>query len=274
MPFIIASKSPDVIHGILILVIAAVVVAGPLVYKIFSGEKFGWFSDPRFKRPNKKEWDELRRKADQIIKGDMEINANELYELIMAMNVEVEGHKHGKGTIEYEQDHERIAKLSQKLQGMKLRIEPFDSLVEHLKLDGLIEQANKLHDMIHKNINESIPKVVKKCLTELIKIKGESWINLGPETRKTLRQSIKLLNQNPDRLIYVSVAIFVIGLGLGLYNSIVQNRGHEFYKENPVWIVIFTLIVGVPAVILVVKFLMWKFYKKENSYQRNLTGGR
>jgi len=270
VPVYIASTSPDIIHGILILIIAAIIIAGPLVYKILSGEKFGWFSDPRFKRPNKKEWDELRRKADRIIKGEMEIDANELHELVVAMQVEVEGHKRHKGTIEYENDRERIVKLSQKLQGMELRVEPFDSLVEHLKQDGLVEQANKLHNVIHANSNKSFPQIKGEYLAELTKIKKENWTVLGPETQKTLRQSIKLLKQNPNRLIYISVVVFVIGLGLGLYNSIVKNRGYEFYKKNPIWTAVLAVIIGVPAAILVIKFLIWKYGMKENPYQPNL----
>jgi hypothetical protein len=270
IPFVIASKSPDVIYGILILVVAAIIVAGPLVYRILSGEKFGWFGDPHLRRPNKKEWEELRRKADKIFKGDIEIDANELYELVTTMNIEVAGYKRNKGTTEYENDLERIAKLSQKLQGMELRIDPFDSLLKHLKEDGLIEQANKLHDMIHSASPKSFSQAKNECLAELIKIKNEKLSILNPETQKKLKQSIKLLKSKPFTSVYIYITLLVIGLALRFYHSIVQNKGYKFYKENPVWIVVFILIIGVPAVVLAIKFLMRKFGTKENPYQLNL----
>lgn len=267
----IASISPDSIKLILILGFATVLLVGPLVYRILSGEKFSWFSDPKLKRPDKDQWQNLRNKADMIIEGKSEIGANELCELITTMQIEVEGYKRHKGTIEYEKDLERITRLSQKLQGMDLRVEPFDSLAERLKENGLIEQSQKLHTMIHTPSSKSWPQVKKDLLAELAKIKDEQWDILGSDTRKALRQSIKSLKQNPLTSIYMYVALIVIGLGLRFYHSIVEDKGYEFYKKHPIWIAVFAVLIGVPALILLIKFLAWKYAVRENPYQSNLT---
>lgn len=267
----IASISPDAIKAILLLSFVTVLVAGPLVYKILSGEKFGWFQDPRFKRPNKNQWQQLRNKADQIIEGKEKIEANKLYELVTTMHFEIEKYKRNKGTIEYENDRQRIKKLSQKLQGMELRVEPFDSLAKHLKEDGLIEKAQKLHAMIHDTSSKNFEQTKKELLTELAKIRDENQTTLNSEARTTLKQCTKVLRHNPLRSFYIYAAIFFIGLGLGIYNSIVKNKGYKFYKNNPVWIVIFAIIIGVPALILVIKFLSWKYSVCENPYQSNPT---
>lgn len=266
----IASISPDSIKAILILVFAAAILIGPLMYKILSGEKFGWFRDPRFKRPDKNEWQNLRNKADLIIEGKSEIDANELCELITTMQIEVEGHKRHTGTIEYEKDLERITRLSQKLQGVDMRIEPFDSLTERLKKDGLIEQAKKLHAMMHTPSDRNLTQAKKELLAELAKIKDENWDNLGPGTKASFKQSVKLLKQNPLRTLYVYAALIVIGLGLRLYHSIVEDKGYKFYRDHPIWIAVFAILIGVPGLILVIKYLAWKYSMHGNPYQPNL----
>jgi len=265
----IASISPDSIKAILILVFAAVILAGPIVYRILSGEKFGWFRDPSLKRPDKNQWHRLRDKADRIIEGRTEIDGNELYELITTMQIEIEGYKRHEGTIEYENDRERITRLSQKLNGMDLRVEPFDSLVERLKEDGLIEQAQKLHTMVHNPSNKSLPQLKKEFLDELAKIRDENWDILGPDTRAAWKQSVKLLKHNPFRSLYVYAALIVIGLGLRFYHSIVEDKGYEFYRKHPIWIAVFAVLIGVLALILVIKFLAWKYSLCENPYQSN-----
>ena len=267
----IALISPDSIKAILILAFAAVILASPLVYRILSGEKFGWFRDPRLKRPDKNQWRQLRNKADRIIEGREEIDPNELYELIAAMQIEVEGFKRHKGTIEYENDRMRITRLSQKLQGMNLRAEPFDSLAESLKDDGLIEQAQKLHDMIHTPSKRSFPQLKKELLAELVKIQVENRDILNPDTRTVLKQSVKSLRLNPFMSLYIYAALIVIGLGLRFYHSIVEDKGYKFYRNHPVWIAVFVLLIGVPALILVIKFLTWKYAVRENPYQLNQT---
>jgi hypothetical protein len=270
----VASISPDTIKVILILGFAAVLLAAPLVYRILSGEKFGWFADPRFKRPGKKQWRQMRDKADRIIKGSIQLDANEIYELISAMQMEVEGHKRHKGTIEYERDRQRIAALCQKLEGMDLRVEPFDSLIERLKDDGLTEQAQQLHALVHSVSDRSFAQTKDDLLAELAKIRDESWHMLSPDTRTVLKQSIKLLKRNPFMSLYVYAILILIGLGLRLYHSIVQNKGYKFYKEHPVWLAVFVVLIGVPALILLVKFLRWKYAPRQNPYQSNLKDNR
>ena len=267
----IALISSDSIKAILILAFAAVILASPLVYRILSGEKFGWFRDPRLKRPNQNQWHQLRNKADRIIEGREEIDANELYELIAAMQIEVEGYKRHQGTIEYENDRMRITRLSQKLQGMNLHAEPFDSLAERLKEDGLIEQAQKLHDMIHTPSKKSFPQLKKELLAELVTIRDESWDILSPDARTALKQSVKSLRHNPFMSLYIYAALIVIGLGLRFYHSIVEDKGYKFYRNHPVWIAAFALLIGVPALILVIKFLTWKYAVRENPYQLDQT---
>lgn len=267
----IASISPDTIKAIIILVIAAVVIVGPLVYRILSGEKIGWFRDPEFRRPDKNQWQSLRDRADQIIDAGLEIDANETFELIDTMQVEVEYHKRNKGTIEYEKDRERITGLYKKLQGMDLRVEPFDSLTEHLKEDGLTEQAQSLHGKIHARTDASLSQIKKELLAELAKIKKENWNTLSQQTRTAFKQSVKILKHNPFTSIYVCAALIVFGLGLRFYHSIIEEKGYKFYKENPIWIAVFAVIIGVPVLILVIKFLIWKYSTRENPYQSNLT---
>ena len=267
----IALISPDSIKAILILAFAAVLLSAPLVYRILSGEKFGWFRDPRLKRPDKNLLRQLRNKADRIIEGREEIDANELYKLITTMQIEVEGYKRHKRTIEYENDRVRITRLSQKLQGMNLRVEPFDSLAESLKDDGLIEQAQKLHDMIHTPSKGSFPQFKKELLAELAKIKVENRDILSPDTRTVLKQSVKSLRHNPLTSLYIYAALIVIGLGLRFYHSIVEDKGYKFYRNHPVWIAVFVILIGVPALILVIKFLTWKYAVHENPYQLNQT---
>ena len=267
----IASISPDSLKAVLILGFAAIILAGPLVYRILSGEKFTWFRDPSPERLDKKQWLQLRNKADQIIEGTEEIDGNELYELIATMQIEVEGYKRNKGTIEYKNDRERIRKLYKKLQGMNVRAEPFDSLVEHLKGDGLIEEAQKLHAMVHDYSNKSLPQLKKDFLDELAKIRGENWNILGPNTKAIWEQSVKLLKHNTFRSLYVYAALIVIGLGLRFYHSIVEDKGYEFYRKHPIWIVVFAIIIGLPALILAIKFLIWKYSICDNPYQSNLS---
>lgn len=267
----IASISPDTIKAILILVIAAVVIVGPLVYKILSGEKFGWFRDPELKRPDKNQWQDLRDRADQIIEASCEIDPDEIFELIDTMRVEVEGYQRNKGTVEREKDRERITGLYQKLQGMELRAEPFDSLTEHLKEDGLAEQAQNLHGMIHARTKASLSQIKKELLAELAKIKDESWNIMSTETRTAFKQSVKILKHNPFTSIYVYAALIIFGLGLRFYHSIIGEKGYKFYRENPIWIAVFAVIIGVPALILVIKFLAWKYSTRENPYQPYLT---
>jgi len=261
--FSIASISPDSIKAILILFIAAVALIGPLVYSILSGEKFGWFRDPELKRPDKKQWQSLRDKADQIIDGSLEIDPDDIFELIDTMRVEVEGYQRNKGTVECEKDRERITGLYQKLQDLDLRTEPFDSLTEHLKEDGLTEQAQNLHGMIHARTHASLSQIKKELLAELAKIKDESWNTLSTETRAAFKQSVKILKHNPFTSIYVYAALIVFGLGLRFYHSIIGEKGYKFYRENPIWIAVFIVIIGVPALILVIKFLIWKYYTHE-----------
>lgn len=260
---------PDSVKAVLILGFAVIILAGPLLYRILSGEKFTCFRDPGSKRPDKKQWHQLRNKVDQIIKGREEIDANELYELIATMQIEVEYYKRNKGTIEYQNDHERIRELYKKVQGMDVRAEPFDSLVEHLKGDGLIEQAQRLHTMVHGPSNRSLPQLKNYFLDELAKIRRESWNILGPDTKAVWEQSVKSLKHNPFTSLYVYAALIVIGLALRLYHSIVENKGYEFYRKHPIWIVVFAVIIGVPVLILVVKFVAWKYSMRENPY--NLT---
>jgi protein-tyrosine-phosphatase len=267
----IASISSDSIKAILILGFAAVILAGPLVYRILSGEKFGWFRDPRFNRPGKKQWQQLRNKADQIIEGKVEVDTNELCKLISEMQIEIMQHKRKKRTIEYENDCERITVLSEKLQDMDLRVEPFDSFAEYLKEDGLIEQAQKLHNMVHDPYNKSLTQFKKEFLDELAKIRDENWDILGQDTRAAWKQSVKLLKHKPLRSLYVYGALIVIGLGLRFYHSIVEDKGYEFYRKHPIWIVVFAIIIGLPALILAIKFLVWKYSMRENPYQSNLS---
>jgi hypothetical protein len=267
----IGSISPDSMKVVVILCVAAVVVAGSFVYRILSGEKFGWFTDPIFKRPGKKEWQDLRNKAALIIEGKSEIDANELCELISTMQIEVEGYKRNKGTIEYEKDRERITRLSEKLEGMELRVEPFASLIENLKKDGLIEQADELHNMVHAPSYKSLRQAKEELLAGLVKIKKEKCDMLSGDTRTALRQSIKSVKQNPLTSIYLYGALIILGLGLRLYHSIVEDKGYEFYRKHPVWIAVFAVLIGVPALILVIKFVAWKYGVREKLWQSNLT---
>ena len=263
-----ASISPDDLKAILILSFGAVIIAGPLVYRILSGENFGWFRDPDLKRPDKKQWDQLRDKADQIIEGKVEFDTNELCELVSKMQLEIEYHKRNKGTIEYENDCERITRLSQKLQDKDLRIEPFYSFTEHLKEDGMIEQAQKLHTMLHSPSNKSLLQFKKDFLDELAKIRDERWDILGPETKALWEQSVKLLKHNPLRSLYIYAALIVVGLGLRFYHSIVEDKGYEFYRKHPVWIVVFVVIIGLPALILAIKFMAWRYSMREDAYNQ------
>jgi hypothetical protein len=267
----IASLSTEDIKAILILVFVAIALIGPLIYSILSGEKFGWFRDPELKRPDKNQWQQFRDKADQIIEGSLEIDGSELYELAKTMQVEVEYHKRNKGTVEYEKDRERITGLSKKLQGMDLRVEPFDSLTEHLKEDGLTEQAQKLHLMIHTATDASLSQMKKEFRAELAKIKDENWDILGPDTKTAFKQSVKILKYNPLTSICVYAALIIFGLGLRFYHSIIEEKGYKFYRDNPIWIAVFVLIIGVPALILVIKFLAWKYSTCENPYRFNQT---
>jgi len=263
----IASLSSESIKAILIFVFVAAVVVGPLMYKILSGEKFGWFGDPEFKRPDKNQWQSLRDRADQIIEGNLEIDSNELCELTNTMEQELKIYKRNKGTVEYEKDLERITGLYKKLQGVDLRVEPFDSLTENLREDGLTEQAQNLQGMIHSRTNDSLRQIKKELIAELAKIKKERWNILSPETKTAFKQSVKILKHNPFTSIYACAALIVFGLGLRFYHSIFEEKGYKFYKENPIWIAVFALIVGVPALILVIKFLAWKYSVRDNPYQ-------
>ncbi|HUU15773.1 MAG TPA: hypothetical protein VMW72_01375 [Sedimentisphaerales bacterium] len=267
----IASVSPDVIKAIILFCFVAVILAGPLVYRILSGEKFGWFSDPRFRRPNKKQWQQLRKKADQIIEDKLEVEAAELCELINKIQIEINHHKYKNRTEEYENDCERITVLSQKLKDMDLRIEPFDSFAEYLKKDGLIEQAKKIHDMVHGPSNKSFFQYKKEFLDEVVKIKDENWNILSQGTRVAWKQSVKLLKHNPLRSLYVYAALFVFGIGLRFYHSIAEDKSYKFYRKHPIWIIVFVLIIGLPALILAIKFLVWKNSMRENLYQSNLS---
>jgi hypothetical protein len=263
----IASVSPDVIKIIILFCFVAAIMAGPLIYRILSGEKFGWFTDPRFGRPGKKQWQRLSEKADQIIEGKLEVEANELCELIIKMQVEFRRHKYKKRTMEYEQDYERITLLSKKLKDMNLPIEPFDSLSEYLKKEGLIEQAQKINNIVHGNNNKDLFQFKKDFLYELMKIKNENWEILSLDTRAAWKQSVKLLKDNPFRSLYIRAALFVSCIALSFYSSIVKDKGYKFYKKNPVWIIVFVIIIGLPALILAIKFLLWKYSIRTNTNQ-------
>jgi hypothetical protein len=154
---------------------------------------------------------------------------------------------------------------------MDLRVEPFDSFAEYLKEDGLIEQAQKLHNMVHGPYNKSLTQFKKEFLDELAKIRDENWDILGQDTRAAWKQSVKLLKHKPLRSLYVYGALIVIGLGLRFYHSIVEDKGYEFYRKHPIWIVVFAIIIGLPALILAIKFLVWKYSMRENPYQSNLS---
>jgi len=264
----IASISPDAVKVILILGFAAVIIAGPLVYRIFFGkEKFHWFRDPSLKRPDKNQWLQLRKKADRIIEGTMEIDGDELHELITTMQIEVEWYKRNKETIEYENDCERIRKLYKKLKSMDMRFEPFDSLIDRLNGDGITEPAQKLHNMVHGPSSRNLPRLKNEFLAELAKIRGENWNILGRDTKAAWKQSVKLLKHNPLRSLYGYAAVIVVGLGLRFYHSIVEDKGYKFYREHPIWIVVFAIVIGLPALILVIKFLVWKYSMRENPYK-------
>ncbi len=256
---LIVSISPDSIKLILILGAASIVLAGPLVYRVLSGEKFSWFRDPDRKRPDENEWDQLRDKSDQIIEGKGEFDANEICNLISKMQIEIQYYKRKKGTIEHENDCERISKLSQKLQDMDLRVEPFDSFTEYLKEDGLIIEAQKIHTIVHSPSNNSLRQTKKEFLAELKIIQQEHWNILSHDTKTAWKQSVKFLKHNPYMSIYCPVALIAIGLGFRFYHSIVEDKGYEFYIKHPVWIVVFALIIGLPALILAIKYVVWKY---------------
>ena len=258
MDVIIVSASSISLKVILFLIFLVVIIAGPLVYRILIGEKFGWFKDPNNRRPNKDQWDQLRDKADRIIGGTLEVEGKELCELIGEMKYELEVHERNKGTIEYENDCQRIEQLYKKLEGMDLRIEPFDSLVEYLEKDGLTEQARKLHDMMHLTCTKSMYQFKKELRAELVKIRNESWDILRPETKTALKESIKSLKDNSIITVCVGGVVLLGGLALRFYHSIVQEKGYEFYKEHPAWLLAFAILIGVPCVILVIKFIAWK----------------
>ena len=259
----IASVSPDIIKAIILFCFVAVILAGPLIYRILSGEIFGWFTNPRFRRPGKNQWQILRENADQIIEGKLKIEADELCELISKMQIEITQRKYNERTKDYEQDYERITLLSKKLKDMNPRIEPFDSFTEYLKEDGLIEQAQKIHNMTRGTYNNWF-QYKQEFLNELVKIKSENWNVLSQDTRETWKQSVKLLKHNPFRSLYISAAVFIFGIALSFYNSIVKNKGYEFYKKHPVWIIVFVLIIGLPAIILSIKLLLWKYSIHKN----------
>jgi len=263
----IASVSPDIIKVIPIFAFFAIILAGPLIYRILSGEKFGWFRDPRFKRLDDDQWQQLRDKADRVIEGNLEIDADELCDLLSEMQCELVQSRRRRDSIEFGDDCKRTEILSQKLQEMDLRIEPFDSLTEYLKRDGLIEQSRKLHKMVHDPDNKNSTQLKKDFLDELVKIRSESWNILNQDTRAAWKKSVKALKYNPFRSIYIYAAILAIGLGLRFYFSIVEDKGYRFYNKHPVWIVFFAVIIGLPVLILTVKFLIWKYSTRENPHQ-------
>ncbi len=270
----IASISADnLIKVILFLGFAALIIAGPLLYRVFyKKEKFGWFRNPELKRLDKNQWLKLRNKADQIINGSELVSAEQLYELLETMQLEIiESYKRGKETIEYKKDCERITKLSEKLEAMGIKVEPFDSLVECLKEDGLVEQSRKLNNMVHNLTDKSFAQLKKEFLAELANIKKENWNTLSYNTRTKLKESIKCLRHNPFMSVYAYAALFFFGIGLKFYQSIVEDKGYEFYKKHPIWIVVFAVIIGVPALILLIKFLGWRYSLRANPYRSNLT---
>jgi len=120
----------------------------------------------------------------------------------------------------------------------------------------------------------SFGQLRKELLAELVIIRSANWEVLGPETRTALKQSVKLLRHNPLRSVYIYGGLIVLGLGLRVYHSIVEDKGYEFYKKHPIWIAVFAVLIGVPIVILVIKFLAWKYAERENPYRLNLTAGR
>jgi uncharacterized membrane protein len=123
--------------------------------------------------------------------------------------------------------------------------------------------------MIHSKSDKSLPQIKKELLAELVKIRDENSDILNPDTATALKQSIKLLKYNPLGSIYFYAALIVIGLGLRLYHSIIENKGYKFYKEHPIWIVVFAVIIGIPSLILLIKFLTWKYSFRENPYKLN-----
>lgn len=251
--YFICSISPDATKAILFFVLAAVILAAPLIYRILSGEKFGWFRNPRYKRPNEKQWQEFRAKADLIIADKLKIEARDLYGLLRMAVEEIEYYKRNKKKPEFATDRERIAKLSKILTEMVTRIEPFDSLIENLRTEGLIKQSEQLGALRR---NPSATR--KQFLTELKKIKAEHWHALSKDAKSILTESIKCLKRDPFVRLYISMGAFVLILGMAFYNSIVEQKGYKVFKDNPVLLVIIAAIIIVPSLILTIKLLARK----------------
>ncbi|MHC4213982.1 MAG: hypothetical protein ACYSWP_11470, partial [Planctomycetota bacterium] len=96
---------------------------------------------------------------------------------------------------------------------------------------------------------------------ELVKIRDQQWDTLRPETKTALNESVKSIKSLKDNSIItvcVCAVVLVIGLALRFYHSIVQEKGYEFYKEHPAWLLAFAILIGVPGLILVIKFIAWR----------------
>jgi hypothetical protein len=115
------------------------------------------------------------------------------------------------------------------------------------------------HGRIHSRTDAGLSQIKKELLAELAKIKNENWDTLSPETGTAFKQSVKILKHKPFTSIYVYTGLIVFGLGLRFYHSIIEEKGYKFYRENPIWIAVFAVVIGVPALILVIKFLIWKY---------------
>ena len=111
----------------------------------------------------------------------------------------------------------------------------------------------------------------KEFLDELYKIKKQNWNILNQQAKEEWKKSVQLLKQNPFRSLYLLTALFALSLGLKFYSSIIEDKGYEFYKKHPIWIIIIAIIIGVPILILIMKFLSGKYSIGNNTYNQSTT---
>ena len=235
--FEIGMASGDWAKLLLILGVAALLYAGPLVYRILRGEKFTGFRDPS-DRPGKRQWQALREEADRVIAGDLNLEAQAFQGLIDSMIFEIQIRQYRNNSLEQSEDVRRVQRLTEvfEAKGYRQRIEPFDSLADGLERDGLGGVAQRLRSPVHGGSPPQQQDFRKAFVEALRGIRGEHWEAMRGGTRKRWRECYKLVNSRLLLRAALVIAISVVLAGLSIYEGWVGEGQYKYFRDHPEWL--------------------------------------
>ncbi len=270
--FAIGMASEDWVRLLTVLAVGGGIYAGPLAYRIIRGEKFTWFGNPSG-RPNRRQWQALRERANRVISGEMELESAEFQDLIESMTAGMTIRRCRDNPSDQSEDARRVRRLTELFQakGYTFRLEPFDSLADGLQGDGLSGAAQQWRSLVHGK-SRMDTKEFRKASGEVLRaIKAEHWAQMSSETRKRWRECRVLVTRTALLRAVTLVTIFLVLAGLIIYDGWVRQGQYKYFQDNPRWLwgfAAFGLLVLTLSVAIIVSYIVQRRRRGESSRQR------